>query len=273
MRFDSYTAAYTLMDKKNPTLDILICTIDDGILKIPAMLLPERADVRYMVSVQHTIPQSLINVPAPLTNRKDVKIGLLEGKGLSRNRNNALRMSDADICLIADDDNLYTPEHIDTILEAWRQNPDADIITFQAETYQGEPLHPYPAPYICSQEITLKRETVLSSNVLFDERFGLGSPLLCAAEEDVFIYDARKAGLKVLYIPKVIVRTDKFTTGCNFLTDKRLQVTKGAAFRHLFGVPGAVWRSFREAGWYLLHKGSNPFPILFNMLKGIWILR
>ena len=91
------------MSKKNPTLDILICTIDDGILKVPAMLLPERADVRYIVSVQHTIPQSLINVPAPLVYRQDVTIGFLEGKGLSRNRNNALRMSDADICLVADD--------------------------------------------------------------------------------------------------------------------------------------------------------------------------
>ena len=258
MRFDSYTGTYALMSKKNPTLDILISTIDDGILKVPAMLLPERADVRYIVSVQHTIPQSLINVPAPLTYRQDVKIGFPEGKGLSRNRNNALRMSDADICLIADDDN---------------QNPDADIITFQAETYQGEPLHPYPAPYICSQEITLRRESVLSRNVFFDERFGLGSQLLCAGEEDVFIYDARKAGLNVIYVPQVIVRTDEFTTGCKFLTDKCMQITKGAAFRHIFGVPGAVWRSFKEAGWYLFHKGSNPFPILFNMLKGIWILQ
>lgn len=273
MRFDSYTGTYALMSKKNPTLDILISTIDDGILKVPAMLLPERADVRYIVSVQHTIPQSLINVPAPLAYRQDVKIVFLEGKGLSRNRNNALRTSDADICLIADDDNLYTPQCIDTILEAWRQNPDADIITFQAETYQGEPLHPYPAPYICSQEITLRRESVLSRNVLFDERFGLGSQLLCAGEEDVFIHDARKAGLNVKYVPQVIVRTDKFTTGSKFLTDRCMQITKGAAFRHLFGVPGAVWRSFKEAGWYLFHKRSNPFPILFNMLKGIWILR
>ena len=192
---------------------------------------------------------------------------------MSRNRNNALRLATGDICLIADDDNRYQSEYFDTIIETWKENPDADIITFQAESYKGELLHPYPVPYVCSQEITLRRESIISGSVFFDERFGLGSQHLCAGEEDVFISDARKAGLIVKYIPKVVVRTDQFTTGRKFLTDKRLQITKGAAFRHIYGVSDAIWRSIKEAGWYLVHKGANPFPILFNMLKGIWILQ
>ena len=85
--------------------------------------------------------------------------------------------------------------------------------------------------------------------------------------------DARKAGLNICYIPKVIVQTQARTTGTRFLEDPRIQVTKGATFRYVYGTCSAVWRSFKEAGWYLVHRHVNPLPILFNMLKGIWILR
>jgi len=260
------------MDKAYPTLDILISTMAPKVDVISEMLLPEREGVRYVISVQYTQDEPPV-LPAQISSRSDVTAGFLQGTGLSRNRNNALRMSQADICIIADDDNRYTPEYIDTILDSWNENPDADILTFMALDYYGEPLHPYPAHYVCSQEITLRRESIISRSIFFDERFGLGSPLLCAGEEDVFIHDARKAGLTVRFIPKVIVCTDKFTTGIRFLTDKKVQITKGATFRHIYGTANAIWRSFKEAGWYLFHKGANPFPILFNMLKGIWILR
>lgn len=261
------------MDHTRPTLDILICTIGTGVETIPSMLLPERQGVRYVISVQHTGPASEVTIPQELTSRPDVTVVLLPGKGLSRNRNNAISMASADICLIADDDNRYLPQHIDTILDSWMQNPDADIITFQAENYRGEPLHPYPVPYVCSQEMTFRRDSINAHDLRFDERFGLGSQLLCAGEEDVFMHDARKAGLTIRYIPKPIVRTAAGTTGTRFLTDPKVQVTKGATFRYIYGTGGAIWRSFKEAGWYLIHKGANPLPILFNMLRGIWILR
>lgn len=261
------------MDRPRLTLDILICTVSDRLQAIPAMLLPERNDVRYIVSVQHICPSQEVTIPSTLESRPDVTVGLLQGMGLSRNRNNALNMSQADICLIADDDNRYSPENIDTILDSWNENPDADILTFQAETYEGLPLHPYPAPYVCSVEISFRRTSVIDKELKFDERFGLGSPLLCAGEEEVFMADARRAGLTVRYIPQVIVQTEGDTTGICLIGNSKLQITKGATFRYVYGTWSAVWRSFREAGWHMLHKGANPFPIMSNMLKGVWILR
>lgn len=254
-------------------LDILICTVTANLQEVAAMLLPPRADVRYTVSVQHDCPVDEIVIPGALSERKDVTIGYQDGKGLSRNRNNALRLASGDICLLADDDNRYLVKHIDTILKAWKENPDADILTFQAQDYTGEPLHPYPAPYVCSVEITFRRSSILEKGLRFDERFGMGSPLLCAGEEDVFMADARRAGLTIRYIPEIIVKTDSTTSGIGLIGNKQLQLTKGATFRYVYGTWSAVWRSFKEAGWYLLHKGANPFPILINMLKGIWILQ
>ena len=114
--------------------------------------------------------------------------------------------------------------------------------------------------------------------LLLDEAFDGLDPLVLdnikqelikAADEKTFIISSHN----ISSLPKVIVRTDKDTTGTRFLTDRKVRITKGATFRHIYGTPNAVWRSFKEAGWYLFHKGANPFPILFNMLKGIWILR
>ena len=255
-----------------PTLDILICTIAERLDSIPAMLMPERNGLHYSISVQYSATKTL-SLPTTLSSRSDVTVSFIQGWGLSRNRNNALSMATGEICLIADDDNLYKPEYIDNILHSWLDNPDADILTFQAETYDGNPLHPYPAPYIFSVEITFRRESIISRGLKFDERFGLGSPLLCAGEEDVFMADARRAGLVIRHIPKVIVRTDGATTSISFTENKKLQITKGATFRYIYGTGSAIWRSFKEAGWYLFHQGANPFPILKNMLKGIWILR
>lgn len=259
------------MSSPRPTLDILICTIGNGLDRVPSVLLPPIEGVRYIVSAQYEGPAT--PVPEQLSCRADVTVDLIPGKGLSRNRNNALRLASSDICLIADDDSRYLPEFIETILTSWQENPKADILTFQAQTYGGEPLHPYPADYVCSLEITFRRSSITGRGIKFDERFGLGSPLLSAGEEDVFLADARKAGLSISYIPKVIVRTQGRTTGTRFLQDSRLQVTKGATFRYVYGTCSAIWRSFKEAGWYLVHRHVNPLPILFNMLKGIWILR
>lgn len=260
------------MDPAHPTIDILICTVADRLENIAGMLLPQREGVSYVVSVQYNSDPSPV-IPSVLESRPDVRTGLFWGMGLSRNRNNSINMATADICVIADDDNVYTDRHLDTIIDSWSRNPDADIMIFRAETLQGKPLHPYPVPYVCSVEMTFRRDSIQSRGLKFDERFGLGGTLFCAGEEDVFMADARRAGLVIRYNPEVIVRTNGITTSSGFSTDKRLQITKGAAFGYVYGTFSAVWRSFKEAGWYLFRKRTNPFPILFNMLKGIWILR
>lgn len=245
----------------------------DGVLHIPDILLPTRPDVHYTVSVQYGIREQAPSIPTILLTRPDVTVTTLTGVGLSANRNNAIRHAKGDICLIADDDNRYLPEHIETILAAWRENPQADILTFQAQTYNGELLHPYPATYVCSVEITFRRNSILSNNLFFDERFGLGSPLLCAGEEEIFITDARRLSLSIKFIPSPIVQTNGITTSYQFIGNTKLQITKGATFRYIYGTWGAIWRSIKEAGWYLIHKRANPLPILFNMIHGIWILR
>ena len=259
------------------TLDILICTIDEGIERVPEVLMPPRDGVRYVVSMQWTSPEKKELVPTVLKEREDVTLTLLEGRGLSRNRNHAFEHSTGDIRLIADDDNRYTDEGIDHIFEAYREHSETDIICFAAESYEGQPMKVYPTKtmeyweafkqgyFPTSMEMTMRR----SVDVKFDERFGLGAERLCAGEEDVWMKDATDKGYRALFVPQVVVRSRYETTGSHLVGNSRLQMSKGATFRHLFGVPEALWRTLKEAGWWMVHRGANPFPILWNMLKGI----
>ncbi len=257
----------------NPRLSILICTYADRVMAVPSMLLPQRSDVEYVVSMQCGEQDWSDRIPEQLRTRPDITLSLIPGHGLSANRNNAISQAKGDILLIADDDNRYTEEYIDRILNAWQANPQADIITFMAQTHGGELLHAYPAPYVCSVEISMRRKSIEVVGLQFDTRFGLGSPILCAGEEDVFMADARFRGLHILFVPQVVVRTAAQTTSDQFIGNARLQITKGATFRYIYGTGESIWRSIKEAGWYLVHRKANPFPILYNMLKGIWILR
>ena len=263
------------------TLDILICTIDDRIGRVADVLLPPMEGVRWVVSMQYTDERMRQLVPPELRERADVSLHFLPGRGLCRNRNNALRQATGDILLIADDDCRYTAEGLREVVREFEMHPDADIICFAAESLEGVPLKDYPATtrsykaarkegyFPASVEMGMRR----GLGILFDERFGLGSELLCAGEEEVFMKDATACGYKAIVCPRVIVRTCGETTGSHFVGNKRLQLTKGATFRYVFGLYEGIWRSVKEAGWWFVKTGANPIPILYNMLRGIWILQ
>ncbi|MBQ0023180.1 MAG: hypothetical protein KBT29_08070 [Prevotellaceae bacterium] len=261
------------------TLDILICTIDDGIKKVPDVLIPQKSGVSYVVSMQYTDEKFKQMIPAELLQREDVTIHSIEGRGLSLNRNNALAHSSADIRLIADDDNRYTEAYIDAIFSSYNAHKEADIICFKAIGYDGKEMKKYPAEamsyadacnegyYPTSMEISFKKSVCTN----FDIRFGLGSEKLCSGEEDVFLFDAIKDGYKAIFIPEVVVSSNPLTTGDKFLQDRKVQISKGATFKHIFGTRNALWRTVKEAGWHLVHNSANPFPIMYNMCKGIFL--
>jgi len=250
-------------------ISILICTFNEGILRVPSVLMPPMEGVKYVVCMQYTDEEALGKVPMKMLMRKDVKFYVHEGQGLCKNRNFALDWADGDICVIADDDNRYKPEYIQNIIQAYAEHPEADIITFQAETIEGKPLHPYPADYVSSVEMTFRPSSLREKGLRFNEDFGINGNKYCAGEEDVFLTEAKQKGLNILYVPKVIVQTQAATTGTNFADNPDLQRTKGAVFLIRFGKANAIWRSVKEAGFYFVHKGKNPFIIFRNMLRGI----
>ena len=70
------------------TLQLLICTFNDGIKRIPDLLLPPIDGVEYLVSWQQADDFTPHELPEEIADRSDVEVTTLPGLGLSRNRNN-----------------------------------------------------------------------------------------------------------------------------------------------------------------------------------------
>lgn len=263
------------------TLDILICTIDHGIFSVPGVLLQPKEGVCYIVSMQYTDEKYLDDIPPELKNRDDVRVITLQGRGLTRNRNNALDASTADIVLIADDDERILPESIEIIRRAYEEHPEVDIALFKLNDIEDRPFKTYPDTDSCltyfdaceqgyypsSLEITM-RGKVVGQGLRFNEHFGIGGQFACG-EEDILLCDAERMDLSVAFFPEVIAQTIAGSTGTKFLTNIGVQRAKGAVFRYCYGKWGALWRITKETVYYLIHKGKNPFPLFHHMYQGI----
>lgn len=260
------------------TLELLICTIDEGIEATPHILLPQRQDVRYLISWQQDRIKAH-DIPEVLRKRDDVRVVEMQGRGLAANRNNALAHATGDVLLLSDDDTQYRMEYFDRILQAFATHPEADFICFQGLDLTGAPIRPYPSQpffyesrpygvYYCSWEIAFRRSPQVPH---FDVRFGLGSDYLSCGEEEIFIHDAYLRGLKILYLPIPIVETDKNTTGTHFLQSPGVQRAKGAVLCYMHGEIGALLRCIK---YTLCLKGKVPrLKILRNLIDGIRFIK
>lgn len=158
-------------------ISVLICTLNDRIMQVPRVLLPEREAVHYVVSFQYTNDIFLDMVPDELRQRRDVTLLSLTESGLCLNRNNALRACPTPYAVISDDDTHYTSAMLDEITETFSNDDELDIIVFGDNRLAFRITQHTPQ---------------------FDTRFGLGSEYLSCGEEEVMLHQARTYGMKVL---------------------------------------------------------------------------
>lgn len=261
------------------TLDILVCTIDERVKRVPTLLLPPQEGVRYVVSMQYTEERSLALIPEMLLRRPDVEVLTLAGRGLSRNRNHALAHATAEAALIADDDMAYTLPRLRRLRQCLQDNPGTQVALFEATDREGRPMKHYPRQamdycaamacrgyYPSSWEIVLHREAF--GHLRFNERFGLGSGTFPCGEEEVLLHDAVRQGLEARFFPIVIGETERATTGSQFLTDPSVQRAKGAVFAYTHSHSRARWLCVKEALHHLVFNHSNPLTILRHMREG-----
>lgn len=262
------------------SVEFLVCTIDGRIKNTESLLMHPQEGVSYLVAWQQTDvfieKGEEKSLPAFLSARKDVRVVTMRGKGLSRNRNLALEHAHGDLLVVADDDCRYTAESVANIRKAAATHPDAAIMLLQAYSTEGKPLHNYSAEsyeyrnrprfsFVSSCELVMRHAARLPR---FDERFGIGAYLGCG-EEEVFVHEASRKGLKIYYEPLPLVATPTGTTGTLFLTSRAVQRAKGGVLCVMHGSMQASLRCGKYAFFYLNVPLTQRIRILFEMLKGI----
>ncbi len=261
------------MEPDDIKLDILISTIGaEGIRRVVANKHPQRDGVRYVVCWQQ--PDSELPVPEEL-QRDDFSIYVIKSKGLSRNRNHALKLATAPYILISDDDVEYNQAHLNNIVHAINKYTEKDIITFKYDSLNSKKNYPEfsfdlnnpPFGYhVSSIEIALKRETTIASGVRFDTSFGLGARFP-AGEEILFISRLLKKGLKGIYVPAACCRHDAPSTGEQTLTQEFIRA-KGALFKKLYPIswfPRMISHAFRHNPHL---SGISTWSYLRNWMSG-----
>lgn len=156
-------------------------------------------------------------------------------RGLSKSRNMAIEHSKADVCIFCDNDVEYQEEYEQLILEEYEKHPEYDMILFHVES-EINPIPCYPTQRkidyltsgkIISYEISFKRDSI--KNIRLNERIGAGTKYRMG-EENAFLYECLRQGLKIYYVPKQIakLRYEPSTWKSGF--NKDFFVSRGASF-------------------------------------------
>lgn len=264
------------------TLDVLICTFNKGIVRIADILGHSRQEVRYIVSYQYTEERYLELVPKELKERTDVDFHSFRGQGLSNNRNYALELATADWVCFVDDDSRLSDDAYEQIRKTFEQNPEVDVAFFRASTYTGKLLKKYPEEArmitsfpkdygISTIEMVFKRE-VVQGKLRFDERVGLGTPFLTCREEDFWLIDALRAGMRIKYFPIRIVETSTMLKRSMLYVDAGVQRSEGAFTYYVYGI-SAWWRCFLFAANCTRKGLCHFYPMLRHLYEGIAFIR
>lgn len=130
-------------------------------------------------------------------------------RGLSRSRNMAIKNAWGDILYLCDDDELLEDNYESIIIEAYKKKPLVDIIAFSL-VRKGY-TYPKKAGKMCIPQIlrtssvqtTIRRNRLLEKGIFFDVKMGSGSGN-GGGEENKFLMDCRRKGLKLYYVPSII---------------------------------------------------------------------
>ncbi|MCR4908046.1 MAG: glycosyltransferase [Lachnospiraceae bacterium] len=140
-------------------------------------------------------------------------------RGLSVSRNTALeaaREAEAELCVFCDNDCVYVKDYEKIITGAFDRHPESDILVFFIRRPErSEPVFRrerrmgrLSSMKIFSPEIAFRLKAVRDAGLSMDPLFGAGARFLMG-EENIFLFDALRAGLKLTYIPVKIAELMK----------------------------------------------------------------
>lgn len=196
-------------------------------------------------------------------------------RGIGKSRNKALMLSEADICLIADDDVKYRDDYEEIILNEFKKNSDADLIIFDFFILEEDGYRPYRNKNKKLNQlnfmkhggpkIAFRRDSIIKKNIFFSLLFG-GGAKYGSGEDTLFLKECLSSGLKV------------YETETNIGEIDNRDSTWFAGYNEkYFYDKGALYKALHPRLWFLMcvqhlvrhHRDAEDLlGILKTMIRG-----
>lgn len=200
---------------------------------------------------------------------KNIKIYSVNDRGLTKSRNFAIAHSQADICLLCDDDETFKKGYEKKIIRAYERISDADVIIFnignRPASFKGnvKRLNYFDLMKVSSWQISFRRKSLLKYGMSFDEHMGAGSGN-GAEEEFKLLTDCRKAGMKIYFCRATIADVAQTQSTWFKGFDKEFFVNRGNTTRYIMG----LFPSLAYALYYCVRK-QKMFGSDMSCLKAL----
>lgn len=159
-------------------------------------------------------------------------------RGVGLNRNNTLMRASGEICLFADDDMVYVDDYEKIIQQSFEKYSDADVIIFNLSESKVR-------RYIIQKKtkvgylnylrygtarIAVRLDAIRNNGIFFNQCFG-GGTKHCHGEDNLFLTECLKKGLKVYALPVTIaVLTEERKSTWNTGYDEKYFLDQGALY-------------------------------------------
>lgn len=221
-------------------LEVAISTYGERVEQ--AMLLAKKLSMFASVIVVHQAPEEM-SVEVPASER--IRYVQISSRGVTKSRNEAIRACRARYLWFLDDDVDVDVSKAKAFFESSFLScmADASVLTFGVLNEYGGLRRLFPSKpqkhnrlsilAVGTIEVVVDVQKLRSANILFPEDMGAGSSLP-VADEPVFLAKCLSGALEVVYFPVFFVSHPMISSGGDF-GDKRSSLSRGVAFRRIFG--------------------------------------
>lgn len=218
-----------------PTIESLISTVGTDPERLSAkMNLQEKAII---INQKEDISYQEITY-----NSNHIKeYGFME-RGVGKSRNEALIRTEADICLMADDDMVYVDNYPDIVKKAYERYPDADFIIFNVRIHTKHSVtekvkKESKVTYFNSLKygtvtFSFKRKAIQHKNIFFSLLFG-GGAKYSNGEDSLFLWDCLKRGLRVYAVTDTIADVYNYDSSWFSGYNEKFFLDRGTLFKAL----------------------------------------
>lgn len=187
-------------------------------------------------------------------------------RGVGINRNLAMQLSSAEICLCADDDVVYVDGYEKIICEEFDKFPDANILGFSITrtNYSGKcnflnKTKKQKRNSIGTARLAYRNKVIKKSNLCFSTLFG-GGGIYGSGEDALFLIEARARKLHIYESKEIIANVDYSSSTWFSGYNEKLFFDKGAWCRAAYPI---MWRPLK---YYLILKFKKKSEFTYNKI-------